>query len=160
MKKILINRNIVQGPWGGGNNFVKSLYEELQIKGYSLVHTLKEDIDLIIMIDPRYDESRISINEISSYKRNHPKVKILHRINECDARKNTNDIDRLLLVSNQIADETVFISQWLRDYFIEKGFNKRSHVIYNGCNSSHFYPKKNLENKKINQRRGFLTLNS
>jgi hypothetical protein len=149
MKKILINRNIVQGPWGGGNNFVKSLYEELQIKGYSLVHTLKEDIDLIIMIDPRYDESRISINEISSYKRNHPKVKILHRINECDARKNTNDIDRLLLVSNQIADETVFISQWLRDYFIEKGFNKRSHVIYNGCNSSHFYPKKNLENKKV-----------
>ncbi len=149
MKKILINRKIVQGPWGGGNNFVKSLYEKLSFNGYELVHSLIDNIDLIVMIDPRYDESGISINEIFRYKQKFPNVKILHRINECDARKNTNDIDDLLLASNKISDETVFISEWLRDYFIAKGFNKRSSVIYNGCNSSHFYPEKNYQNKTI-----------
>lgn len=149
MKKILINRKIVQGPWGGGNNFVKSLYERLLANGYLLVDSLNEDIDLIIMIDPRYDDLGISINEIASYKKKNPNVKILHRINECDARKNTNDIDNLLLASNQIADETVFISEWLKNYFIAKGFNKNSNVIYNGCNSSHFYPQENNQNKTV-----------
>lgn len=149
MKKILINRKIVQGPWGGGNNFVKSLYERLLANGYLLVDSLNEDIDLIIMIDPRYDDLGISINEIASYKKKNPNVKILHRINECDARKNTNDIDKLLLIANQFADETVFISRWLKDYFVQKGFSKSNKIIYNGCDSSHFYPQKNLENKKV-----------
>lgn len=140
MSKILINRKIVDGPWGGGNNFVKSLKSSLINNGHSLVDALCDDIDLIIMIDPRYDEARISINEIASYKRRNPRVKILHRINECDARKNTNEIDSLLLASNQLADKTVFISEWLKDYFIKRGFSKDSQVIYNGCNSDFFYP--------------------
>jgi len=147
--KILINRKIVQGPWGGGNNFVKSFHDSL-LSSHQIVYDLSHnDIDLIVMIDPRYDDCGISINEIFAYKQKNPKVKILHRINECDARKNTNDIDKLLLASNKIADETVFISEWLRDYFIERGFNKKNHVIYNGCNTSHFYPLKNPENKTI-----------
>lgn len=150
MKKILINRKIVVGPWGGGNNFVKLLHDELIKLGYDLVYDLSHnDIDLIVMIDPRYDELGISINEIASYKRAFPKTKILHRINECDARKNTNEIDNLLLLSNQFADETVFISKWLESYFVAKGFNKKSHVIYNGCDTSHFYPLKNIEKKTI-----------
>lgn len=150
MAKILINRQIVQGPWGGGNNFVKSLYEILISDDHTIVNSLDDnDIDLIVMIDPRYDEFGISINEIFAYKLRNPKVKILHRINECDARKNTNDIDNLLLASNQIVDETVFISEWLKNYFTAKGFNKNSHVIYNGCNSSHFYPQENDQNKTV-----------
>ena len=141
MKKILINRKIVNGPWGGGNNFVKSLYERLLQEGHQLVTTFQEDIDLIVMIDPRYDELGISINEIFHYKKINPKVKIIHRINECDARKNTNEIDKILLASNIIADETVFISEWLKDYFIKKGFSKKSYTIYNGCNLNHFFPE-------------------
>jgi len=150
MSKILINRKIVTGPWGGGNNFVKSFHDSLLQHGHHIVYDLTHnDIDLIVMIDPRYDDLGISINEIFAYKQRNPGVKILHRINECDARKNTNEIDGLLLASNQIVDETVFISGWLRDYFISKGLNKNSSVIYNGCDSSHFYPEKNLQNKTI-----------
>jgi glycosyltransferase involved in cell wall biosynthesis len=152
MAKILINRKIVSGPWGGGNNFLKSLHDVLLNHGHTIAYDMShKDIDLIVMFDPRYDELGISINEIAAYKNRHPNVKILHRINECDARKNTNDIDNLLLMANELVDETVFISQWLREYFIEKGFSKvkRSYVIYNGCDSSHFYPQKNLESKKV-----------
>jgi len=67
----------------------------------------------------------------------------LHRINECDKRKNTTYVNKFIFKANNIADETVFISNWLAEYFIEKGFNKPYHVIYNGCNSNHFYPTKN-----------------
>ena len=150
MAKILINRKVIQGPWGGGNNFVKSLYENLSFAGHEIVESLNDnDIDLIVMIDPRYDDLKISINEIFSYKQKNKNVKILHRINECDARKNTNEIDKLLLASNVVADETVFISEWLQSYFITKGFSNHSSVIYNGCNSSHFYPEKNHKNKTV-----------
>lgn len=150
MSKILINRKIVIGPWGGGNNFVKSFHDALIDEGHHIVYDLSHnDIDLIVMIDPRYDDLGISINEIFAYKQKNPRVKILHRVNECDARKNTNDVDKLLMASNVIADETVFISEWLQSYFTVKGFNKRSSVIYNGCNSSHFYPEKNHQNKTI-----------
>jgi len=141
--KILINRKIVEGPYGGGNNFVKSLYTTLGSAGHELVSSLQPGIDLIVLHDPRYDELGISIKEIASFKKHFPKTKVLHRINECDARKNTNEIDQLLLVSNQFADETVFISEWLQDYFTSKGHSRHSHVIYNGCNLSHFYPEKN-----------------
>jgi glycosyltransferase involved in cell wall biosynthesis len=146
--KILINRKIVEGPYGGGNNFVKNLYTALKSAGHELVSNLQSGIDLIVLHDPRYDELGISIREIAAFKRQFPKTKLLHRINECDARKNTNEIDQLLLISNQLADETVFISEWLRDYFISKGFAKQSHIIYNGCDLSHFYPQKNKNTQR------------
>jgi glycosyltransferase involved in cell wall biosynthesis len=150
MKKILINRKIVTGPYGGGNNFLKSIHDFLLSKNHCIVYDLShKDIDLIIMHDPRYDELGISVNEIAAYKRAFPKTRVLHRINECDARKGTNDVDKLLMISNSIADETVFISKWLEEYFTSRGFNKRSNVIYNGCNSSYFYPKNNLEKSSL-----------
>ncbi|GAG73451.1 unnamed protein product, partial [marine sediment metagenome] len=51
--------------------------------------------------------------------------------------------------NNTIADETVFISKWLADYYIEKGFNKPFHVIYNGCNTNDFYPETKKELGKV-----------
>ena len=69
----------------------------------------------------------------------------MYRINECDKRKNTNYVDRFIFKTNKIADETVFISNWLAEYFIEKGFNKSYKVIYNGCNPNHYYPEKIID---------------
>jgi len=150
MKKILINRKIVQGPWGGGNNFLKNFSEALLQSGYHIVHDLSvADLDLIVMHDPRYDDLGISANEILAYKKAFPKTKVLHRINECDARKGTHEIDKLLLLSNTLADRTVFISEWLKSYFVAKGFHKPAEVIYNGCDTTHFYPQKKSEKKKL-----------
>lgn len=153
MKKILINRKIIEGPWGGGNNFVKSIYEKLSFSGYELVHTLVDNIDLIIMIDPRYDESGISINEIFRYKKKFPNVKILHRINECDARKNTEHMDQLLLQCSTINTKTIFVSNWIKNYFNNKGWAcKNQSVLYNGVDEDFFkvnYQEKNDEVLKV-----------
>jgi len=149
--KILINRKPVSGPWGGGNLFVSSFCDFMRSKGHEVVHNFSEDLDLIFMQDPRYSDLGISINEIALFKGTYPSVKVIHRINECDARKGTNDMDSLLRECSKITDHTVFVSNWMRDYHLEKGWNcNETSVVYNGTNKDHFKPGKRLENGKVN----------
>jgi len=91
-------------------------------------------------MDPRPGDIGYGLQHIAGYKQANPAVKIIHRVNECDKRKGTDSIDKLLLAGMNISDSVVFISRWLKDYFEERGFNKKASVIYNGCNTSHFKP--------------------
>ena len=149
--KILLNRKVVNGPWGGGNLFVKSFVDEMTGLGHKIVHSFEEDIDVIFVQDPRYDELGISINEVVGYKQNYrPQTKIIQRINECDARKGTNDVDQLLRECSKYIDHTVFVSNWMKDYHISRGWNCNSNsVLINGVDD--FYtPRPKLNNEKIN----------
>ena len=140
--KIMFNRKVVEGPWGGGNLFVKEMSNYLIQKNHEVCFDFEEGIDIIFMVDPRpIDRSEgYSIDDIIDYGSNHPDTEIIHRINECDQRKGTSFMDSLLLESNTIADHTVFISEWLADYFMALGFDREYDVVYNGCNLSHFFP--------------------
>ena len=153
MKKVLINRLPVVGPWGGGNNFVKALYKHSQSHGFRVVDKFEEDIDLIFMIDPRYSDQKISINEIVKYKKFFPETKIVYRVNECDARKGlSNDIDPIINVVSKYTDLNIFISAWIKDYHTSKkgwSFSKNK-VIYSGTNKEHFRAVDKLQNGKIN----------
>lgn len=128
----------MDGPWGGGNLFVKAIISESEKYGYEVVSKLEPGIDAILMIDPRYDELGISINEIASYKFKNPNVRVVHRVNECDARKGTNNMDVLLSNSSKIADATVFVSNWMKEYFQNSWETEEQHVVYNGVNKDHF----------------------
>jgi len=141
--KVSFNRTPPSGPWGGGASFVDNMSKFLISAGHDVIFHLERDVDVIFMIDPRHSDGGYSINEIAHYKSLFPGTKIIHRINECDKRKGTSFIDSLLLSSNEIADETVFISKWLQKYFKESGFSKESHVVYNGCDSNFFFKKNN-----------------
>ena len=145
--KIFFNRKPIRGPWGGGNIFTTNMASYLRKLGHRVTFDFESDIDIMFMIDPRPSDYGCSVNEIYTYKKHFPNVKIIHRINECDKRKNTDSMDSLLLQSNVLADETVFISKWLAEYFLKKGFNKDYSVIYNGCDRNVFYPS---VNKNIN----------
>jgi hypothetical protein len=138
--KIFFNRVPKYEPYGGGNQFLSRIVEILQEKGHSVCFHLEDEIDVIFMMDPRPGDIGYSIDHIENYKKLRPNVKILHRVNECDARKGTNFMDPLLLRGMNISDSVVFISQWLKDYFANKGFDRDSSVIYNGCNLRHFHP--------------------
>jgi len=139
--KVSFNRRPPHGPWGGGASFVENMSKFLYEKGHDVVFDLSNDIDLIFMIDPRPNSESYSVQDIFNYKNYFPNTKIFHRVNECDKRKNTNFIDNLILQSSKITDVTVFISSWLESYFFDKGFNKKSHVVYNGCNNNFFFDK-------------------
>lgn len=149
--KILINRKPVTGPWGGGNLFVSSFCDYMKKQGHEVVHQLQQDIDVIFMQDPRYSDLGISINEISDYKNACPKVKIVHRVNECDARKGTTDMDDLLRSCSSITDHTVFVSGWMKEYHQSKGWKcEQSSIVYNGVNKNHFRPVEKIKNGKVN----------
>ena len=141
---VAINMRPVKGSWGGSSVFVWQLMNILKRCGYQVRFDLKKNVDLIIIIDPRDDlqQKAFGIPEIRSYKEFNPKVKIIHRINECDQRKGTDFMDVLLEDANSIADYSVFISSWLRDYFIERWFDseKPHKVIYNGADPGIFHP--------------------
>ena len=141
---VAINMRPVKGPYGGSSVFVWQLMDILKRRGYQVRFDLKKEVDVIFIIDPRDDlqHKAFGIPEVRSYKESHPEVKILHRINECDQRKGTDFMDDLLKDANSLADYTVFISNWLCEYFVERWFDpERSHkVIYNGADPGIFHP--------------------
>ena len=147
--KLLINRYPVQGPWGGGNLFVESCYDMLPSHGFDLVQEFENDIDAILVCDPRpRPPQNISINEVVKYKNYNPNVKVFLRINENDARKNTNEMDEILRFTSAHIDHSIFISDWLEGYHREKGWHcKDSSVIYSGVSSNFGQFKKTKSEK-------------
>ncbi len=133
-----------RSPWGGASPFVWQLEAALRRRGVEVQYRLDPRPDLVFVIDPRMDhpQKKFGLRELEAFRAAHPEVPILHRINECDQRKGTHDIDELLRQTNALADYTIFIAEWLRDYFIAKWFDpQRPHgVIYNGASPAVYHP--------------------
>ena len=124
--KVSIGSRIVNGPWGGGNLFVKNLSNYLEQNGHKVIYDLGEkDIDLILLTDPRSrKESSSTFNhlDIQKYKKFiNPEVSVVQRINECDERKNTTGTNQIYLEASNVADKVIFVSSWLRDLYLNIG---------------------------------------
>lgn len=140
MVKLFVNRKPVNGPWGGGNNFIHSLFTYAREFNIKIVTDPGQTFDAILMLDPRYDESGVSINEISNFKTRNPSCPVFYRVNECDARKGTNEIDDIILKMHPYIDEYIFVSNWMMGYFNDRAIqSKKSSVIYNGVDKDHFF---------------------
>lgn len=152
--KLAIGYNTIQGPWGGGNQFAISITSYLKKKGWIVTNDLNSsDLDLILLTEPRkkLKSSAFDHNDIQEYKSKNPGVKVIHRINECDERKGTTDVNDILMEANQVADHTVFLSDWLRGLFEKyKIYNdENSTVIRNGADSEIFHSRgRNQWNRK------------
>lgn len=160
--KVLINRQPLRDrSWGGGNQFVIACHDLLPQFGYVPVHSLSDAPDVILMIDPRSGtlmSGEPGINQISGYKSvRKDRVAVVHRINECDARKGTTDVDAMLLSAQREVDERVFVSNWLSEHLRERwgkihpsaeygaeaihGGMSGNPVIHNGVDMSLFRPR-------------------
>ena len=155
--KVSIGSKIVEGPWGGGNLFVKNLSNYLLELGHKVIYDLSEpDIDLILLTDPRSRrESSSTFNhiEINLYKKYiNPNAAVVQRINECDERKNTNNINNFYLEASECADKVVFVSDWLKNIYTTLGMSKdKTKVIMSGSNRKVFKNYNNkLSNNKVN----------
>ena len=128
-------------PWGGGNWWLTQTVEHLRESGYDVRYDLERHADCIVLVDPRVGGNvTFGHRAIAVHKQRHPGVRCLHRINECDLRKGTNEIDDLLAEASAVADHTVFISDWLRDYHAERWFDrvKPHSVVHNGADPAVF----------------------
>jgi glycosyltransferase involved in cell wall biosynthesis len=141
---VAINMRPTSGPWGGSSTFVSQLRAFLEARGYRVTYRLGPEVDAILLIDPREDLQlkAFGMREIIAFKERHPRVRVIHRVNECDQRKGTKFMDPLLAAANAHADFTVFIAEWLREYHATRWFDSaRPHaVIYNGAASDTFHP--------------------
>ena len=157
--KVSIGTNIKEGPWGGGNLFAINLSNFLKNRGHEVVYDLSHnDIDIILITEPRKTSESSSFTHIDV--ENYLKYEkfdtiVIHRINECDERKNTNYVNKYLIYANKIADETIFVSKWLKNLYLNQGLKSRkNHVVYGGANSEifnrdGFKPWKNNQKIKI-----------
>jgi len=141
--KLSIGSNIIKGSWGGGNRFAVSLFNYLIEKNWEVTADLKDkDIDIILMTEPRRTSQTSAYNQvqISKYLIKKPDTIVVHRINECDERKNTRYLNKYLVRANKVADYTIFISNFLENLFKSQGFfhNKNHSVIRNGADRSIF----------------------
>ena len=158
--KVSIGSKIVEGPWGGGNLFVKNLSNYLLNLGHEVIYDLSEpDVDLILLTDPRSRrESSSTFNhiEINLYKEYiNPNVAVVQRINECDERKNTNNINSFYLEASECADRVVFVSDWLKSIYTTLGMEiDKTTVIMSGSNRKVF---KNYNNKLNNNKFNIVT---
>jgi len=152
--KISIGYNIIDGPWGGGNSFAKQLKNFLELNGYEVLNNLKQDnIDIILLTEPRKHTQSSSFNhvDVKRYLTQNQNSIVISRINECDERKKSKGLNNFLINTAYFSDHTVFISNWLKELFIDQGFNsKNSSVILNGADEKMFFPKINkIINEKI-----------
>ncbi|MBA4388125.1 MAG: hypothetical protein C0404_09100 [Verrucomicrobia bacterium] len=144
MARVVFNMKPAKGPWGGSSQFVEQMADYLVRRGYGIGFDLSGNVDAIILIDPREDNSLkpFGVADIARFKKDHPRARVLHRVNECDQRKATTFMDPLLAEANKVADYTVFISTWLRDYHAARWFDasKPHRPIYNGADPAIYHP--------------------
>lgn len=151
--KFFINRSLRRNPWGGGIHFATGFADYVTSIGHKATTQYEDDVDVILMLDPRDDEGFGDINQLLQYKNflfsKNKRVKVVHRINDSDIPRGTNFLVDLNIKANAaIADETIFISEWLKSHYTEKGFSRSSHVIRNGCNPKWFYPSTDEQNNE------------
>jgi len=133
-----------RSPWGGASPFVWQLEAIMKRRGWRVQYSLSPTPDVVFVIDPRMDhpKKKFGLEELRVFRKKNPEVPILHRINECDQRKGTDFMDELLRQTSELCDYTVFIAEWLRDYFIDRWFDPvRPHsCIYNGADPVIYHP--------------------
>jgi hypothetical protein len=142
--KISLGINLQRGPWGGGNQFGRALADYLQQKGANVCFDLTiPDLDLILLTEPRSNlrSSAYTDKDVFRYLGSENRNAIVvHRVNECDERKATKNVNPVLRRANLCADYTVFVSNWLKNLHLRQGMGcKSSRVIHNGSDRSIFH---------------------
>lgn len=149
--KISINSKFFQGPYGGGMQFANYFKGFLEGKGIKVVNNLKDhDIDVIFHVNPfsfLRKSASYSFLDAYAYKLEHPKTIIIQRINECDERKGTKYVNKLLIEASKYSDAIIFIASWLKPLLEKAGLNKekKSTIILHGSDNRIF----NTDNKEF-----------
>jgi hypothetical protein len=141
--KLAIGFRTTAGPWGGGNRFVKALCEAMTDAGHTVVEALESpDVDLILVMDPRWRHPNVTFTSgavLRYLMRRNSHAIVVHRINECDERKNGHGMNCKLRVANYCADHTVFVGSWLQNLDLwDKASGASSSIITNGADTRIF----------------------
>lgn len=159
--KVNILFQIKDTPHGGGNQFLKSLKK--QFKKMNVYTDVFSKADVFLF------NSHQHIEDVLKVKDAFPNSIFIHRVDGPMRLYNTmnDERDSFVYRINQIANGTVFQSDWSKRKNFEMGLKKNKNcVIYNAVDASLFYEKRNFNNEKIrlistswsnNLKKGFAT---
>lgn len=144
--KIYVNRAPNFGPYGGGAKFINALFAHAK-----MTPRLSEaDTWLIAGIDAEVENGCPSLEHMLSARRTST-TQLAIRVNDCDARKGTNHVDKILLAASEHVDTTFFVSRWMMEHFLKKGWKcQDNHVLINGVDKDLFKPAPKLNDGKVN----------
>jgi glycosyltransferase involved in cell wall biosynthesis len=161
--KVHILFDFVDGPWGGGNQFLQGLRNSFNQDG--IYATNPKEADVILF------NSHHRLDEVLEYKYRSPEKLFIHRVDGpvFMVRGRDKHIDRnIFLVNELVADGTVFQSDWSRMRCVDQGMKppKYQAVIFNAPDSGIFHPRERppLGGRKIrlvatswssNEKKGF-----
>lgn len=141
---ICVNRQPVRDrPWGGGAHFVNAFCDVARIRGHGVVHRLTDAVDAVVVVDPRpTGDGMPSALDVKHWKETDPRRRVLHRVNECDAKRGgIGTMDEYLRFTSKFSDVTVFVSDWMALYHLERGWKcPDTRVIVNGVDRTVFRP--------------------
>ena len=149
--KLKIVFEFKDGPWGGGNQFLKALKSECEKKGIYTEDDEEADAFLINSINAFADYDNIFF-----LRKKYPEKVFIHRVDGPVflIRGKDKNIDKgIFAINDLLADATIYQTQWSKEKCVQLGMkdNKPSVIICNGCNSDIFYPimKEKNEKRKI-----------
>ena len=137
--KIHILFDFVKGPYGGGNQFLKALNNEL--KELSCYENDPEKADVILF------NSHHNLKDTIKLKNKYSKKIFVQRVDGPMAYRGIEGIKldkKIFLINSIIADGTVFQSQWSRQQCYNNGMKNKyfEAVIHNAPDPTYFFPPK------------------
>lgn len=155
--KISIGSKVIEGPFGGGNEFIKNLINFFLERGHTVVDSLEdEDIDIILLTNPLINSETSTFNnfDIDYYiKFKNPNTIVFQRINECDERKGTKNLNAKLSKLNKNVDINIYVSDWIKEIFNEHEMSSKISYVIKGGPNQEIYNSLNkslwTENKKL-----------
>jgi hypothetical protein len=155
---IFMNRRPLKQAWGGGNMFFAAFHKYMPQFGHKICSV--EDLfgkvgdkpHLILIAGLDADDMRFSAKDALTYVSSSimKKIKLVGRINDCDARKATSNIDNLWIKLSEYLDGSIFVSKWIKNYYTLQWNCKNSEVVCNGVDHSVFGPRARLNDGKTN----------
>ncbi len=136
--KIHILHDIREGPYGGGNQFLKSLRDRLRGDGAYEEHARRADVILF--------NSHQNLAAALALKAGHPGKSFVHRVDGpvSEIRDSNRRIDETIYrVNEALADGTVFQSEWSRRRNRELGMpaNRFETVVLNAPDPAIFHAR-------------------
>lgn len=147
--RIAFNTRLLEAAWGGANQFLRQLAPYLAARGVEVVYDLDPWVTHIFILDPRpIETSTFTLSDIARFKKQFPETVIINRVNNCnkkytesDTGPGYEDMDRIMMEASALATRNVFISDWLKDYFVREGYKDYAEcsVIRNAADPDTFF---------------------
>ncbi len=137
-KEISIIHEFHKPPYGGGNQFLLALKKEFENRKFNVVTNSASNRTICCL----FNSFNFEFDNLREIKKKYPKVRMIHRVDGPIGtyRGEGEDIDKKIYeINHEIADATIFQSDYSSNKHIELGLNfKNPTIIHNAVDSKIF----------------------